>query len=266
MRLVPLALCASVVSLALVAGSSSPARAGEDDDAGAPPADAAAALWCAADLETLPSEVCAFEPSKPAAGPRTLVVFLHGVVKPETSWQWAQQRGAARAAAQHGFTVIMPRGRRGVGPPGMEDWWTWPTSAAAQGAVEDLVIAEWTAAQALLEKRAGKPFDRVWIFGFSNGAYYATSLAMRGRLPVAGYAAFAGGSAAPHLRRAGASTKRRARFYLAWGEKDPAHRDQVKLAAMLGALRWDAKARGSRRAGHAMTDAAVAEAVAFLGR
>jgi predicted esterase len=264
----PLFRCLAAVALAATAlGVGSPARADEDSDAGAASASASAsAPWCAGDLETLPGEVCAFTPPRLAAGPRTLVVFLHGVIKPDTTWQWAQQRGAARAAAQHGFTVIMPRGRRGIGPPSMEDWWTWPTSASAQAAVEDDVVAEWTAAQTLLEKRAGKPFDRIWIFGFSNGGYYTTSLAMRGKLPVQGYAAFAGGSAAPYLRIAGARTKRRAPFYLAWGEQDPAHGDQQKLAKMLRDLRWKAKASGSRRAGHVMADAQVAEAVAFLGR
>jgi hypothetical protein len=51
-----------------------------------------------------------------------------------------------------------------------------------------------------------------------------------------------------------------------WGEQDPAHGDQQKLARMLRDLHWKAKARGSKRAGHVMADAQVAEAVAFLGR
>ena len=118
----------------------------------------------------------------------------------------------------------------------------------------------------MLEKRSGKAFERVWVFGFSNGAYYATSLALRDRLPVQGYAAFAGGSAAAHLAQAGARAKRRAQLFVAWGEKDPAHDDQVRLVRMLRGLRWPSRSKGSRHAGHAMTDDAVNEAVAFLGR
>jgi predicted esterase len=205
-------------------------------------------------------------PAKDGAGPRTLIIFLHGVIQHGTTWQWAQQRAAMRVATRYGFTAIVPRGRRGIGPKGMEDWWTWPTSATAQKAHEDAVIGEWAGARAALEKRAGKPFERVWVFGFSNGAYYATSLAMRDRLPADGYAIFAGGSGAKHLRQAGARTKRRAPLYLSWGEKDRDHRDQEKLARMLREIGWPSKARGRKGVGHTMTDTQVDEAVTFLSR
>ncbi|KYG10413.1 hypothetical protein BE21_12120, partial [Sorangium cellulosum] len=224
----------------------------------------AAARWCAPELAALPGEVCAFLPAKAAPGPRVLVIYLHGVVQPDSGWQWAQQRGAARAGARHGVAVMMPRGRRGIGPKTMEDWWCWPTATAAQATHEDALLAEWDAARAELERRAGGRFDRVLVFGFSNGAYYATSLAMRGRLPVDGYAAFAGGSGARYLERAGAQTKARAPIFVGWGGKDPAHRDQVALAKMLRRLKWPSRSLGKPRAGHAMTDDQVDQAFAFL--
>ncbi|WP_437333374.1 alpha/beta hydrolase [Sorangium sp. So ce394] len=233
-------------------------------DAPAPPQAAAAARWCAPELAALPGEVCAFLPAKAAPGPRVLVIYLHGVVQPDSGWQWAQQRGAARAGARHGVAVMMPRGRRGIGPKTMEDWWCWPTATAAQATHEDALLAEWDAARAELERRAGARFDRVLVFGFSNGAYYATSLAMRGRLPVDGYAAFAGGSGARYLERAGAQTKARAPIFVGWGGKDPAHRDQVALAKMLRRLKWPSRSLGKPRAGHAMTDDQVDQAFAFL--
>ncbi|WP_437722304.1 alpha/beta hydrolase [Sorangium sp. So ce861] len=231
----------------------------------APPQAAAAAQWCAPELAALPGEVCAFLPAKAAPGPRVLVIYLHGVVQPDSGWQWAQQRGAARAGARHGVAVMMPRGRRGIGPKTMmEDWWCWPTATAAQATHEDALLAEWDAARAELERRAGGRFERVLVFGFSNGAYYATSLAMRGRLPVDGYAAFAGGSGARYLERAGAQTRARAPIFVGWGGKDPAHRDQVALAKMLRRLRWPSRSLGKPRAGHAMTDDQVDQAFAFL--
>lgn len=225
---------------------------------------ASGARWCAPELDALPGEVCAFTPAQEAPGPRTLVIFLHGVIQPDSGWQWAQQRGAARAGARHGFAVLMPRGRQGIGPKTMESWWAWPTAAAAQQAHEDAMLAGWDAARAELERRTGKPFERVFVFGFSNGAYYATSLAMRGRLPVQGYAVFAGGSGAKYLERTGARTKQRAPVFVAWGGKDPAHRDQEALARMLRRLKWPSQSLGRKRAGHAMTDEQVAQAVAFL--
>ena len=246
-----------------------------DDTAPPPPdplgPDARIERWCAPEIEALADDVCALTPKREAQGPRTLVVFLHGVVKPDTSWQWAQQRGVARAAEAHGFTVIMPRGRALIGPKGMETWWTWPTSATAQAKVEDELLAEWEGARTFLEDRSTRPFERVWVFGFSNGAYYATSLAMRGRLaraPAAlhadGFAAFAGGSGASYLQKAGRETKSRAPFFVAWGEKDPAHADQVSLAKMLRGLDWPSKSESAKRAGHAMTDKQVSDAVRFL--
>lgn len=255
----------AVLALA-VAAIASPALANADEAAANAPAAAAAPRWCAPELTELPGEVCASLPATEPPGPRTLVIFLHGVIQPDSGWQWAQQRGAARAGARHGFATLMPRGRRGIGPRSMEDFWAWPTGAAAQQAHEAAILAEWDAARAELERRAGKSFERVFVFGFSNGAYYATSLALRGRLPVQGYAVFAGGSAAKHLERAGAKTKQRAPIFVAWGGKDRAHRDQEALARMLRRLKWPSSSLGRKRAGHAMTDEQVAQAVAFLGK
>ncbi|WP_437286104.1 alpha/beta hydrolase [Sorangium sp. So ce406] len=250
----------------LAADAPAPAQAAPGAaDAPAPPQAApAAARWCAPELASLPGDVCAFLPAREAPGPRVLMIFLHGVVQPDSGWQWAQQRGAARAGARHGVVVMMPRGRRGIGPRTMEDWWCWPTATAAQASHEDALLAEWDAARAELERRAGGRFERVLVFGFSNGAYYATSLAMRGRLPVDGYAAFAGGSGARYLERAGAQTTLRVPLFVGWGGKDPAHRDQVALARMLRKLKWPSKALGKPRAGHAMTDDQVDQAFEFL--
>lgn len=221
--------------------------------------------WCAAELRTLPGEVCVFVPETPSRGPRTLIIYLHGVIQPDTNSQWNQQRGATRVGQKYGFSVIMPRGRRGIGPTTMEDWWTWPTGIDARIKWEEKLVAEWTAARAELEKEAGKPFERVYVFGFSNGAYYATSLAMRGRLDVSGYALFAGGSGAPYHETEARKTKRRVPISVAWGEGDPSHKKQEELAKLLRRLRWPFKAFGHRRAGHAMTDDEVEEALGFLG-
>jgi predicted esterase len=241
----------------------------------AAPVPPAEAPWCAPELEVIEGEVCASSPKRPMSGPRTLVIFLHGVVKPDSGWQHAQQRAAARAGATHGFSVLMPRGRRGHGPRGMEDWWTWPTGAAAQAKIEGEVIEGWARARAALEAKAGERFERVWIFGFSNGAYYATDLALRARLASGGaagrtgdgadgFAVFAGGSGAAYLERAAKQAKVRAPLFVGWGGKDAAHGDQVKLAAMLRRLGWPSKSEAAPRAGHTMVDKHVADAVRFL--
>ncbi|AKT37666.1 alpha/beta hydrolase [Chondromyces crocatus] len=243
--------------------SSSPGDPVSPADTTANPTDAAA-RWCAPELEELADEVCVFSPTREASGPRTLVISLHGVISPNSGWQWAQQRGAARIGARYGATVLMPHGRQGIGPKGMESWWAWPTADAMQKAHEDALIAQWDAARATLEQRDGRRFERVFVFGFSNGAYYATSLALRGKLPVDGYAVFAGGSGAKYLELAGQRTKQRAPIFVAWGGKDKAHRDQQALASLLKRLKWPSASLGAPRAGHTVTDAQVTKAMAFL--
>src|SRR5262245_56732413 len=76
--------------------------------------------WCAPELESLPHAVCHFDGGSPG-GRRTLVIFLHGVIDPSSTWQWTQQRGMVRGAKRLGFSVIAPRGRRGLGPASMGD-------------------------------------------------------------------------------------------------------------------------------------------------
>jgi predicted esterase len=220
--------------------------------------------WCAPELETLSGEVCHFAPALRDRSPDTLVVFLHGVIEPGTEWQWSQQRAVARAAKVNGFEALMPRGRRGIGPRGMEDWWTWPTGTRAQAAVEAELIGEWLGARRLLEERRGAPFVRVVVMGFSNGAYYGASLALRGRLTVDGYALFAGGGAG-YLERQARRVRLRPPIYVGYGARDPAGRkDGQALGATLRRLGWKHKVVGRPSVGHSMTDAQLGEAMGFL--
>lgn len=231
----------------------------------AAPSDAEAAKrWCAPELVTLSADVCAFIPDKPIQGPKTLIIHLHGVIHPDTPSQWNQQRQMAKVGAKYGFSVIMPRGRRGIGPTTMEHWWAWPTSIDTRSRHEKNIVTEWVTAKGELEKKAGAPFERTYVFGFSNGAYYATSLAMRGRIEADGYALFAGGSGAPYHEYEAKKTKKRAPIAVAWGAGDPSHEKQEDLIKLLKRMRWPSISLGHPRAGHAMTDKQIEEALGFL--
>jgi predicted esterase len=221
--------------------------------------------WCAPELQVLSNDVCAFVPDVPSTGPRTLIIHLHGVIQPDTTAQWAQQRAAAKVGASYGFTVIMPQGRKGIGPTSMEHWWAWPTSIDNRSKYEKTLIEEWLTAKYELEKKGGAFFDRTYIFGFSNGAYYATSLAMRGRISVDGYALFAGGSGAAYHEWEARKTKNRVPIAVAWGAADPSHDKQEDLVKLLTRMRWPSIALGHLRTGHAMTEMQVAEALGYLG-
>ncbi len=216
--------------------------------------------WCAPELEALAEGVCFFAAN--GEGSRPLVIFLHPLVGAGSNWQWDQQRLLARLGKASGFSVLMPRGRLGIGPKRAQDIYAWPTSAGMQERYEDELIEEWSQARRKVEEREGK-FSRVVVFGFSNGAYYATSLAMRGRLEVDGYGVFAGGSGSKYLRLLAAKAPRRAPIFVGYGTKDPAHRDQRELIEMLKSLGWKHRAK-SARVGHTVTEDQLQGALHFL--
>ncbi len=229
-------------------------------DAGEPDAEPAkkSATWCAPELERLPGDVCFFDNPKERKR-RTLVVFLHGWVQRGLGWQHAQQRAAVRGARRLGFSVITPRGRTGASKRGGPEMVSWPTSPQARKVHEDSVLQEWKAAQEIIEQRQGALFDEVFVVGFSNGAYYASSLAMRGRLAVDGYAVFAGGSAyAPQ-----APKDKRAPVFVGICSKDSTAKRARDLRRQLRKYRWPHRAE-TRKVGHTMADKHLDHALAYL--
>jgi predicted esterase len=225
--------------------------------------------WCAPEIETLSDGVCFFAPdsatgARDAHEPDTLVLFLHSLVGVNTDWQWEQQRVIVNAGRKFGFSAMMPRGRRGIGPGRAPDVWAWPTAPRMQEQIEDELIREWTEARARVEGRRGRRFERLLVFGFSNGAYYASSLALRGRLPDAdGYGVFAGGSGGKYGAFVGSKTTRRAPIFVGYGTKDAARKDMQGLTATLKQLGWPHRVK-VQHVGHIVTHAQLAGAFRFL--
>jgi predicted esterase len=143
--------------------------------------------WCAPEVEALPGDVCHVDGGQ-RGDRRTLIIFLHGAIAKGTTWQWTQERALLRQAKEAHFEAIFPRAPLGA------SGFVWPGSVKAQEEVEEELFRGWRGAQALLEERAGHPFDEVFVMGFSSGAYFASSLALRRRLDVDGFAVFAGGA------------------------------------------------------------------------
>ncbi len=155
--------------------------------------------WCAPETEALPGDVCYLDGGSKAHARRTLVIFLHGAIAKNTDWSQNHERMLLRLAKAHGVDVLFPKS------PLSDVGYVWPGSVAKQEAVEQGLIDGWMAAKSSLEKRDARPYDDVFVMGFSSGAYFASSLAMRGRMDVDGYAVFAGGQpgvapAAPVVR------------------------------------------------------------------
>jgi len=159
--------------------------------------------------------------------------------------------------------VLMPRGRIGIGPGRAPDVWAWPTSAQAQEQLEAALVDEWAQARAKIERGSGRVFERFYVFGFSNGAYYAASLALRNRLPAQGYGVFAGGSGGKYAAFLGSRTSERAPIFVGYGTKDPARKDMQSLVETLKRLGWQHGVK-SEPVGHIVTDAQLSAALRYL--
>jgi predicted esterase len=218
--------------------------------------------WCPPGVETLAGEIC-YVPAPAKAQRRTLVIFLHGLTDVGSGWQHAMVRGMAQGGQRWGYAVLAPKGRVGIGPGRKASQIAWPTAEAARVQHEDEIVASWEAARRFVEAREGAAFDEVFVMGFSNGAYYASSLALRGRLDVDGYAVFAGGSAPAGSERAARGVKNRRPVFVGIASRDDTAKKGRELAAALRRLGWPHEA-SSRPVGHVVADVQLDRALAWL--
>ena len=218
-------------------------------------ADSAAKPWCAPEVSELSDHVCYYDGGTPADGRRTLVIYLHGMLATTPGFQYLQQRAMALHAKKHGFTVLLPTSP--LGPGG----YLWPSSQAAQREKEPQVVANLTAARAALERRLGHKFDETFVVGFSSGAYYASSLALRGVLDVDGYIVLAGGAG---WAKADNGSIKRAPVFVGVSAAD-AHTapDSRSFAGSLAALGWPYRVE-ERNAGHMVDWTFMAHGIAWL--
>jgi len=212
--------------------------------------------WCAPEVTQLSDHVCTFDGGTSPDGRRTLVIYLHGAYAATPGFAWMQQRAMAMHAKRHGFTVLLPTSPKG--PVGF----VWPTSQAAQDEQEAGVLAGIKQARHELERRAAKRFDEVFVVGFSSGAYYASSLAVRGALDVDGYIVLAGGSS--WARPSSAAGVRRAPVFVGVSAADPQTANHSRaFAGTLAALKWPYRVE-ERNAGHAVDWTFMAHGIAWL--
>jgi predicted esterase len=211
--------------------------------------------WCAPEVSELSDHVCFFDGGTPADGRRTLVVYLHGALATTPGFQWLQQRAMAIHAKCLGFTVLLPTS------PKVDGAYVWPTSHAAQEQQESEIVAGIQRARAGLEQRLGHRFDEAFVVGFSSGAYYASSLAVRGVLDVDGYIVLAGG--ASWVRSESATTKR-APVFVGVSAADPQTASHSRAFAIaLAGMGWPYRAE-ERNAGHMVDWAFMSRGIQWL--
>lgn len=251
--------------------ASAPEEVATTDDAAPPDAGGADAsgpsdeeVWCPDGIETLPGPICAVLPDSVQQDQSpTLVIFLHGITDVGSGWQIGLIQGMALYAKHQNFALLAPRAPRQPPAKGKADMYAWRTSTLSPGG-EDAMLDSWMAAKTALEARTGHPFKQVFVMGFSSGAYYASSLALRGRLAVDGYASFAGGSA-PYSRSMIAHVKPRVPIFVGYGLRDRAgSRDASGLVRALRSARWKHRVMAVRRAGHTITTKQFTSALAYL--
>ena len=211
--------------------------------------------WCAPEVQELSDHVCFFDGGVPADGRRTLVVYLHGALAMTPGFQYLQQSAMALHAKRHNFTVVIPTA------PSDGAGFVWPTSQAAQKQQESGILAGIRRARLDVEKRVGHEFDETFVVGFSSGAYFGSSLAVRGALDVDGYIVLAGGSG---WARSDKPTAKRAPVFVGVSAADPQTAAHSRaFGGSLATMGWPAKVE-ERNAGHMVDWTFMAHGIAWL--
>jgi predicted esterase len=218
--------------------------------------DAGAKPWCAPEVSELSDHVCYFEGGEPADGRKTLVIYLHGSLAQTPGFFYLQQRAMALHAKRLGFTVLMPTS------PSDGFGYVWPTAQAAQKEQEPGILAGIAKARANLEKRVGHKFDETFVVGFSSGAYYGSSLAVRNMLDVDGYIVLAGGSS--WVKADSVAKSKRAPVFVGVSAADPQTAGHSRsFAGALAGMGWPFKVE-ERNAGHMVDWAFMTHGIAWL--
>jgi len=211
--------------------------------------------WCSPDVSELSDHTCWFDGGTPSDGRRTLVIYMHGAYAATPGFQHLQQKALSIQAKQHHFTLLLPTAPRSAGG------YVWPGTAEGQKDHEAEILANIAESKKELEKRAGHKFDETFVVGFSSGAYYASSLALRSALDVDGYIILAGGSS---WVRPSASSGKRAPVFVGVSAADKQTRNHSRaLGGTLAALGWPRRVE-ERDVGHLVDWVFMAHGTAWL--
>lgn len=213
--------------------------------------------WCGPSSEMVGENVCYLDGSARTAPRRTLIVWLHGVIAKNTNWSHNHQKMLLRVAKSNNVDVIFPQA------PSKDGGYVWPGALASQQKVEQGLIEGWSSARRSLETREGRPYDEVFVMGFSSGAYFASSLAMRGRMDVDGYATFAGGQPMP---AAAAPVERFAPVFVGVCADDATSAAHSRAFAGSLAAAGIPRAVNEQHVGHGLSEVHFASALSFLRR
>lgn len=153
--------------------------------------------WCPEGFESGPNDTCFTLP--PGDGKKAnVLVYLHGMFDGQGSpEEWA----AARSAAEKGFAVVVPRGRRGLCAWKAEaaHQFCWPSDPDDTQLTQE-IVSRWEKVLWQVDTLLEGGSHKRYVLGYGSGGVFATNLATTGAFPASGYAVIAGG-AATQIRR-----------------------------------------------------------------
>lgn len=228
------------------------------------------AEWCIEGLTALDDETCVAVPSTPLRSPAEVLFYFHGITPPlkESAQKTTVQTTVKNASIRAGVVGVVPRGRRGIGPADAKDWWAWPTSSDAHAKLAREIVDTMKRVKSRLEALAGITFERTYLAGSSNGAYFLTALALRGDLErfdlaVDGVGAMSGGGTGG-VPVSALADKKPVPIYVGFGtHDDETKKNAAGLVTLLTTARWPHK-RAEHAVGHGAREIYLDEAFAFF--
>lgn len=220
--------------------------------------------WCSPEVQELSDHVCYYDGQAEGAEPpvgdhearrKTLVIYLHGMYAATPGFQHLQQMALARQAKAHKITMLFPTA------PKADFGYAWPTSLTSQKEEEPKILEGIKKSKEELEKKLNRKFDETFVVGFSSGAYFGSSVAVRGNLDVDGFIILVGGSS--WARPASESSKRAPIFVgVSAADKQTAAHTRA-FAGTLAALHWPYRVE-ERDVGHTVDWVFLAHGLAYL--
>jgi dienelactone hydrolase len=216
---------------------------------------------CAEGLEPLVGDACYAAPQ--GASPLPLIIYLHGFFEegPGEGQNEAldQQRRVALRATARGFAVLALRGTEGACATSPENATKvcWPSNekVAYKG---PQFVREWQ--PALAAAAARHPFTKRYIFGFSNGGYFAGLIAVRALYDADAFAIAHAGSVEP-VKALGAKPP----LLLMSADEDLSQEGMLRFDEELTREEW-LHENHSRGGGHALPDSDIDVALTFFER
>lgn len=214
--------------------------------------------FCTESVRALDAGTCYFLPEQPTD---VLLVYLHGIVPPGASspQKTTYQAIVASACGRAGVAALLPRGRKGLAPDGLADWWGWPTSTSTYKRFAPELVQQIVDSQRAFERATGVAFRRVYLAGSSSGAYFVATLAQKGDIRVDGYGAMSGGT--PILAPRLASLTPRP-VYIGYGLYDTVGKSARELGQLFGRANWPVRV-AEHRVGHGAKEIYLDEAFGF---